>query len=278
MATQIFPPQTKAAKVSLPWGAKIDVEISEAIGREIFNQRIFDIGLSELAWRVVAPGARVLDVGANIGYFSSLLAARCRREGVVHAFEPHPVIHETLRRNVAPQNLAPTAGKVILHACALGGAKGEARLIETDYFGINHGTARIAEHSGEAELRVHSVPMETLDGLFPSDSFDLMKIDVEGFETRVLEGAASLLREKRIRNIVYEDHEWRQGGLAEIFRKRGYSVFAVGYDFWGPRLQEAGEKICINEGWESPNFLASLDGDAALKAAEPRGWRVLSNR
>src|SRR5437667_2291100 len=256
MFMELFPPKAGVATVTLPWKVSLEVDLSDAIGREIFKQRSFDIAVSEVAWRLLQPGATALDVGANIGYFTGLFAVRTGSSGTVHAFEPHPQVQETLTRNIARIGLHPKAAPISMHVCALGDVSGQARLIETDYFQINRGTARIAEAKNEGELRSYSVPIETLDNLFPNESFDLAKIDVEGFEPRVLQGAKGLLREKRIRHIIYEDHDIKSEKLATMLTTEGCSIFSIGHDLLGPKLRELDRQIAPDPSWESTRFLA----------------------
>src|SRR5262245_31446399 len=87
--------------VRLPWGAELDVNGREAIGRALIQQNSFDIAVSEVAWRLLQAGDRVVDAGANIGYMTSLFAARVGRTGHVDSFEPHPQLLLRLRQNVA---------------------------------------------------------------------------------------------------------------------------------------------------------------------------------
>jgi FkbM family methyltransferase len=274
---ELFPPQPGVATVSLPWKVSIEVDLSDAIGNEIFKQRVFDIGVSEVAWRLLQPGDKVLDVGANIGYLTSLFAIRVGPSGAVHAFEPHPKVKETLERNIARIRLSSKSAPISMHVCALGDIAGNAQLIETDYFQINRGTARIAESKGGNELHSYAVAMETLDDLFSQGSFDLVKIDVEGFEPRVFQGARRLLREKRIRHIVYEDHDVRSSTLAPMLQAAGYSVFSIGYDLFGPKLRELDREIALDRSWESPNFLATIEPAAVKNIMTRRGWQVLTS-
>ena len=272
---ELFPPKTGVATVSLPWKVSLEVDLSDAIGKEIFKQRSFDIAVSEVAWRLLQPGATALDIGANIGYLTSLFAIRAGPSGAVHAFEPHPHVQETLIRNIARNRLHPESAPISMHVCALGDVYGQARLIETDYFQINRGTARIAETRSEAELRSYSVPMDTLDNLFSDESFDLAKIDVEGFEPRVLQGAERLLREKRIRHIIYEDHDIKSKKLAAMLATDGYSIFSIGYDLLGPKLRELDRQIAVDRTWESPSSLATIEPAAVKTIMSRRGWQAL---
>src|SRR3954469_11890113 len=165
-------PKASTAKVDLPWGAQIEVSLNDQIGSEIFKQRIFDLAVSECAWRLLQPGDHVIDAGANIGYMTMLFAARIGNSGFVHAFEPHPGVAARLQANARRVEERQDFGRVLIHRHALGAARGTAELFENDYFATNQGTASIAHVPLESEPRTsHSVVVETLDDLFPRESF-----------------------------------------------------------------------------------------------------------
>ena len=256
----------------------IEVSLKDSIGSEIFKQRIFDLGVSECAWRLLKTGDQVIDAGANIGYMTMLFAARTGKAGVIHSFEPHPKVRATLQRNVDRIDQLGSAGRVVVHDCALGDSRGAAELIETDYFAINEGTARIAStaKADTQNIRSHSVQIETLDTLFPSESFALLKIDVEEFEARVLNGAERILSQNRVRHVIYEDHTRGESGLAALLFGYGYTVFFIGHNLLGPVLQQSfGGEIAIDTSWESASFLATLEPARVLTLMSRKGWSVL---
>jgi FkbM family methyltransferase len=270
-------PDADKALVELPWGMEIEVNLNDLIGREIFKQRIFDLAVSECAWRLLSPGDHVIDAGANIGYMTMLFAARIGETGLVHAFEPHPRVLDTLKRNVDRISRRPGTGRVTVYPCALGDLDGNAELIETGYFSLNQGTAKIATTETTADkIESHSVPVETLNGLFPNEEFALLKIDVEGFELNVLRGADNLLSSRRVRHVIYEDHTLGQSGLAKILSGSGYTVFSIGHGTRGLRLLKGSEgKAEIDASWESASFLATLVPDHVTTLMSRKGWRVL---
>src|SRR5687767_12151125 len=55
-----------------PWGNLMEIDTNETIGNAIFSTGIYDLALSETLWRLIQPGDFVLDVGANIGFITSL--------------------------------------------------------------------------------------------------------------------------------------------------------------------------------------------------------------
>lgn len=271
-------PETPHAEVDLPWGMRIGVDLRDAIGSEIFKQRIFDLAVSECAWRLLDEGDRVIDAGANIGYMTLLFAGKVGRRGLVHSFEPHPAVHRALEANV---NRNSTRGDlaVEVHRTALGANAGEATLFESDYFAINFGTASIANvpNAADAERSTrHTVTVERLDDLFRTESFALLKVDVEGFEAEVLEGAKELLGSGRVRDVIYEDHTLGDSGLAATLSSHGYTVYAIGHSAFGPALLPAAEASqAIDSSWESASFLATRGPARATQTMRDKGWRVL---
>lgn len=273
-------PTSPVATVDLPWGMQIDVNLNDSIGSEIFKQRIFDLAVSECAWRLLSLGDHALDAGGNIGYMTLLFAGKVGESGRVHSFEPHPQVGEALEKNVARVNRRNGASPLVtVHHCALGSSRGEASLFESDYFAINQGTASIA-HVPEDEQKPgskrHMVEVETLDELFPTESFALLKVDVEGFELEVLQGAEKLLSSGRVAHVIYEDHTLGGSGLGDRLTSYGYTIFSIGHGALGPKLLPAtAAQTAIDSSWESASFLATRDAAHALSVMSSKGWRVL---
>ena len=140
------------------------------------------VGERRLLRRLVRPGWSVADVGANIGYYALLFAEAVGPAGRVACIEPEPDNLAELRRNVETNRLPGTD----VFPVAVGSSAGTVSLRA----GING--AVMADGSGEIE-----VPLRTLDELLADRPVDFIKIDVEGYEGHVLDGAARLLESRR---------------------------------------------------------------------------------
>jgi len=81
----------------LPWNAQITVNSNEVHGRAILRLGVIDLPVSEAIWRILDPGDIALDVGANIGYMTSIMASRIGTAGTITAFEPHPADSDSRR-------------------------------------------------------------------------------------------------------------------------------------------------------------------------------------
>jgi FkbM family methyltransferase len=145
------------------------------------------------------PGA-MLDIGANTGLFA-LLAADARRSTTVHAFEPLPSIRQRMLHNLALNpNLAP---RIVMHTQALSDRTGEATFYETinPYGLLTTSSTLDAPFAHEhGQLLEHTMQTTTLDQWvrtleLPGISF--IKMDVEGHEQAVLQGAADTVQRYR---------------------------------------------------------------------------------
>ena len=95
--------------VRLNWGPSLRVKTGDALSSGILRTSVDDIAQSEIIWRLLSPGETAIDIGANIGYVSSIMAARVGLQGKVLAFEPHPGLCEELRKNVSAWNASAPA-------------------------------------------------------------------------------------------------------------------------------------------------------------------------
>ena len=145
------------------------------------------------------PHCTVLDVGANIGFFTVPLARKVQQlGGALHAFEPVESNFRCLNYNVQLNGLGGTAH---LHRLALGAKEGTIDLfLETEN---NASTGNAVAHPGMAatshETR-SSAPIQTLDHVAKEiglSSCHLIKVDIEGAEYEFLKGGSSFLREHR---------------------------------------------------------------------------------
>jgi len=143
-----------------------------------------DYNLEELNFlRAHTPNGGVFaDVGANVGTYALVLASQVGADGKVIAIEPHPVTHARLAFNRAASNFA----QVRLVAAAAGPADGEL-LIETD--GDNLGASHVVSGAPAANaIKVPSLRLSRILDEAAVAKLDALKIDVEGFEDRVLTG------------------------------------------------------------------------------------------
>ncbi len=181
-----------------------------------------DYNLEELDFlRAHTPvGGVFVDVGANVGTYALVLARHVGPSGKVIAIEPHPVTHARLAFNRAASGFT----QVIPVAAAAGPSDSEL-MIETD--GDNLGASHIVsgEHTDHA-IRVPSLRLQRILGDAGVTKVDALKIDVEGFEDRVLTGffrqAPPSLWPRALVIEHLSRNEWQDDCIADMVA-RGYA-------------------------------------------------------
>jgi FkbM family methyltransferase len=184
-----------------------------------------DYNIEELDFlRAHTPAGGVfVDVGANVGTYAMVLARQVGADGKVIAIEPHPVTHARLAFNRAASNFT----QVVLVAAAAGSTDGEL-MIETD--GDNLGASHIVsgERAGHA-IKVRSLRLQRILKDSGVSHIDALKIDVEGYEDRVLTGFFKQAPPSLWPRAVVIEHlsrnEWLDDCIADM-RARGYAEIA----------------------------------------------------
>jgi FkbM family methyltransferase len=157
--------------------------------------------------RILGPGMTAVDVGANIGYYSLLAANLVGKSGKVISVEPFPENYRRLTEHVTRNGLA---GIVFPQQYALGDSPGTGTLVMSTLPGqASNGT--LMESEGGVSTPVETRNLDSCIESWGVGYIDLLKIDVEGFESKVLAGARKTLAEKRVKNILLEFDNYHLG-------------------------------------------------------------------
>lgn len=259
VARRLKATQSGFATVRLPWGALLTVHADEHVGNGIVRTGIHELVTTEVLWRLADPELPALDVGANVGYFTSLLQIRSAN---VLAFEPHPEIREELTRNADGWRNVEIDGR------AASDKHGSAVLSLANDFEHNRG-------NGTVIIDGEGIVIETvcLDEVV-TGPVGIMKLDIEGHERAALRGAEGSLGKHAIRDIVFEDHNAAASSVLPYLRSHGYELFGFEETFWGVLLVDPLSPRAWQR-WSAPNYLATLDPTRARRLLGPRGWRSL---
>jgi len=148
--------------------------------------------------KVIRPGMHVADVGANIGLYSLYLSRCTGPSGQVYSFEPDALMAATLRENLTINN----ASHVEVFECAVGAVKGEVILQRN---AMNSGDNRVGKAPGTALHNEQvSVPICALQDALKGRRLDFIKMDIQGWEGRALQGVADLLDANPDLKIYFE--------------------------------------------------------------------------
>jgi len=157
--------------------------------------------------RVVKPGMRALEIGANVGYFTLLIARQTGASGTVRAFECDPDLAQIAEDNV---ELNGFGDRVTIDRRAVGEHPGPATFNRAKRHRgggtLVHGLQQIPQLR-ESEREAYPVTVTTIDELLKSGEspYDFVKIDAEGAETAILNGGLSLFgREQRPLALLIE--------------------------------------------------------------------------
>lgn len=275
-------PRQPRATLLLPWGFPITVDPQESIGKSIVALNALDLPVTETIWRLLDNGETAADVGANIGYMTSVMAARLRSGGVVHSFEPVPELAAELEAHAAAWR-ARTGATLRVRRIAISDTAEMRTFHLPGNFHENRGLGMLTDsrRPREAEAaggREFAVECARMDALFPApERIALAKIDVEGGEQAVLAGAEALLGENRIRDLVLEEYERPEtaASLATL-RRHGYTLFRVVRAPDGPAL--LAPEAEAPDTFDPPTFLATCAPDRARARFASRGWQSLMTR
>jgi FkbM family methyltransferase len=163
--------------------------------KSYFNEHDESHAITINAINQLSPGNRFVDVGANIGYFSFLASRKVGEKGRVFSFEPSK---REYARMMDCQSINQ-AQNMITYNVALSDHHGILNISTDDFHtGLNSITY---QQDGQ---RQQQVQCNRLDELLEEEHIDLVKIDVEGAELKVLRGAKKLLESKSIAKLIIE--------------------------------------------------------------------------
>ena len=177
----------------------------DSVSPALLLRGAWEAHVTRVMLRLLRPGMRVVEVGANVGYYTVLAASCVGPTGSVIAFEPNPAIAERLRRAVVVNGcqwwtqvveaaVADREGQATLHV--LQRHQGSSSLARQG--------ADVLEGWGEVPHPL-TVPATTLDAFLGPDPslVDLLKIDAEGWEPAIFDGMRGLLaRSPHLRAVI----------------------------------------------------------------------------
>jgi len=207
--------------------------VDSADSLEIAKTGIFEPVETALAQALIKPGDRVLDIGANIGYYTALFADWVGPSGIVNAIEPDPDNFAILDANTQDFQ---KADRVRLHALALGAATGTARLFHSkDNIGMHRLYNSICCDESFMEVTV------CRGDDFALTPLDFIKIDIEGYEIFALQGLSNTLAESPNVKILCEFSplSMMEAGVQPVkwlewIEDHGFSAIAYNGTVWSP--------------------------------------------
>lgn len=219
---------TGAREIRVREGFRMRVDGSSQTGRILYATGIYETATTTVIKRLLRPGDTMIDVGANIGYFSIAGALAVGARGRVVAFEPVARVRQQLQANLALNGLT----NVEIHEEALGAETGRVTMCTGP-----------EDDTGLASLRPLASPGRTaVDQVRFDDLWDearpvhLIKMDIEGAELAALTGMTQCLSRHAPHLVIEVTDSYLRGlgasaeALATFLFARGYTMYEISHD------------------------------------------------
>ena len=223
-------------------GSRMILDLNDlGISRELAFYGVHEKNSTEEVKKIIKPGMKILEVGANIGYYALLETKLAGPRGRLYAIEPSPYNFETLKKNLELNNVR----NADIHQAAFGQIRTKAKFYVYDRSNLSSFIKR--EDMG-MKCKEVEVEIITLDDFLRGKEVDFIRMDVEGYEKEILKGAEKALSEgKKPKYFFIEVH-------SELLHKKGSSAKEIfeflakyGYDihksFWRGRSDIAVESM-----------------------------------
>lgn len=189
-------------------GIRMALDLREYVQRRIYYGA-YEVAEASFVRRLVRERDVIVDVGANVGYFTLQAAAAAGRHGRVHAFEPVPPNAAALEDNIRLNGFSQVTVNRVAVADRAGTMTLGLRTDEEEASGI--GAGGTSGHYSEGGPRLSAIaPVTTLDAYLADAGVEhvrLVKIDVEGAEPRVLSGLATTFSHRPPDAVMVEINE-----------------------------------------------------------------------
>jgi FkbM family methyltransferase len=177
--------------------------------------------------KTIKPGSYVLDIGANIGFYSKILSDIVGENGRIFCFEPDKTNFKYLQKNTVGLK------NVVLFNNAVSDKKDVIKIYKSKMLNVDHRTYPVSDYESVEEIHALSIDELMADGTIPK--VDFVKIDIQGYELFAFKGMQKLLQSNKNLKMVAE--YWPHG-----FKKAGYTAADL-YRFF----TELGYKFSVME-------------------------------
>lgn len=204
---------------------RFKVDLHDYVQQKVFFEGYYEPNLVTWLKQALRPTDVFWDVGANVGAITLIAARKCR---LVVAFEPETKARQHLEEHIQANQI----GNVVVLPVALSAIDGVAPFTLGPK--ANSGMHSLCGRAGGASIvEVATARADSLVAQGIAEIPNVMKVDVEGAELLVFEGARELLRAPQLHAIVFEaagdaSGEPVNAGIEAILRQSGFAVSVFG--------------------------------------------------
>jgi FkbM family methyltransferase len=221
------------------FGFRVTGTTLDLIQRYLYIFGVWEPDATAAVLPYLREGSTVIDVGANVGYFSLLASVAVGASGSVHAVEALPSTVELLTRNIELNQ----ASNVTVHSVAASDHDGEVEVFRAADRFLGSSSTRKGEH---AEGRVRCLRLDDLFARVDGGDVSVLKIDVEGDEAAVLRGAARLLETMRARTAALVElspdelagQRDNRRTVLDLMSSHGFAAFGVPNEYSSSRYAD----------------------------------------
>ncbi|MCW5878099.1 MAG: FkbM family methyltransferase [Anaerolineales bacterium] len=225
--------RTLVRKQAIVLGHVMFLDDQDSMG--LSTNGIYEPFETALIQNYVKPGQTVLDIGANIGYYTLLFAKRVGGSGVVHAFEPESNAFKLLEKNLELNGYQ----NVVLHPLAVSNKDGETYLARDPFSNLDHRIKSGSEHQ-EASIKIRTAKIDSLIGSSEL-TVDVVKLDIQGAEYSAVQGMQATLSKSP--TVLLLSEFWPEAIQDLGADPRGYYDLLLEHGFKLNEIDERGKTL-----------------------------------
>lgn len=203
----------------------------------IFENGIYEKEVIDCIYKTLDKSKTMLDIGSNIGQHSLILAPYCKE---IYAFEPIPDIYNEFQASIKANQYK----NIHLFNSAIGNTKQQHKI---KFFPHNTGASSLIDIPTDKDYSYININIDRLENLLPKDlKFDVVKIDVEGYEAVVLIGNKDIFLKNRpiifleySNNAIELEGSYKSEDLLNLFFENNYEIYSWHEKKWHSRMNES---------------------------------------
>ena len=177
---------------------------------------------------IIKQGDTCIDIGANLGYYSTKMSVLCGAQGKVYAVEPVPMFYSIWKKNVKQSGIS----NLELFPYALGSSEGVIQMGMPEKEGLaHHGMTKVANSANEHYVSFFEVNMEVPDQLFSGiKRLDFVKCDIEGYEFIAFSNMKETI--KTFLPVIQSELGGQENrmNVISLFESLGYTTYFLSVD------------------------------------------------
>ncbi len=234
-------------KIYLPLrNVKLDIKESN-LQKQLALDGIREVLATKEIKKILKKDDNILEIGANIGYFVILEAEIIGPKGIIYAIEPEKNNINLLKRNIKINKLE---SQVKIERMAISNKIGQDKLYTSKNCNLHS-----LEKNVEAKTEPQKIKTTTIDKYIEDKKIDYVRMDIEGYEYKAIEGMKKLLANKQPVKMFIEIHPHIMGknktiSMLKTLKKSGFETKkAISHDTYLRRIlgQAYSKKISIDE-------------------------------